>query len=164
MEDLLRVKANMLIMEDDVILKEEKKHELKNEINELLMLDADYIDLGGGAGLHPTEGWPFTKEEKKQDVYVVSTNSTRTTCAYLIRKQLAIDLLKLKEPILFPIDIQLTYLFQCIEAKVLWPRDELFIHGSEHGYYNNKRTVIKMFERQWLKAKSTRHDSRIKDF
>ena len=125
-----------LIMEDDVILKEEKKHELKNEINELLMLDADYIDLGGGAGLHPTEGWPFTKEEKKQDVYVVSTKSTRTTCAYLIRKQLAIDLLKLKEPILFPIDIQLTYLFQCIEAKVLWPKDELFIHGSEHGYYN----------------------------
>ena len=66
-----------------MILKEEKKHELKNKINELLMLDADYIDLGGGAGLHPTEGGRLQKK-KKQDVYVVSTNSTRTTCAYLI--------------------------------------------------------------------------------
>ena len=68
--------------------------------------------------------------------YKVETKTTRTTCAYLIKKKCAIELLRLRQPILFPIDIQLTYLFQFIEAKVIWPSDELFVHGSEHGFYN----------------------------
>ena len=125
-----------LIMEDDIIMKKENEKDINDKIIRLMHTGADYIDLAGGAGLRPGFGWPFKENRLIKGAYIVETKSTRTTCAYLIKRRFAIELLKLKHPILFPIDIQLTYLFQFIKAKVIWPRDELFIHGSEHGFYN----------------------------
>ena len=125
-----------LIMEDDIIMKKENENSIQKKITELINTGADYIDLAGGAGLRPGNGWPFKEEELMKGAYKVETKTTRTTCAYLIKKKCAIELLRLRQPILFPIDIQLTYLFQFIEAKVIWPSDELFVHGSEHGFYN----------------------------
>lgn len=123
-----------LILEDDVIFKD-------NSIDQILSLLEcddikyfDYIDLAGGCMLKPI-GQNFNKFNSS-NIYSLSVPSTRTTCAYLISKNLASHLIKSQQKIMFPIDFQLTYCLNLLDCNVGWIDPEIFIHGSEHGYYN----------------------------
>jgi len=120
----------LLIFEDDVLIKDVSA-EIVRSLTDNDLYGFDYIDLAGGANLSGFDVFPLANG----DIHHISTYSTRTTCAYLMRTTLALQLLSTKIPILFPIDFQLTYLFNIIRPRVGWLDPPPFDHGSVIGKY-----------------------------
>lgn len=124
-----------LVMEDDVIFRDDSLATLATLLAEL-PVDADYVDLGGGAGLKPETA--FRRLPGKQlSTYLIDPPSSRTTCAYLISKRFARAILSRPVEPLLPIDFQFNFFMAEHGAKVLWLEPTLFIHGSEFGYYGS---------------------------
>ena len=124
-----------LVLEDDIIFTDNSIEKVLELINNKNIRFFDYIDLGGGCMLKPY-GVNF-KKVRDTSIYSLEIPTTRTTCAYLISRKMATQLIENKQKIMFPIDFQLTYCFNILQSKVGWADPEIFIHGSEHGYYNS---------------------------
>ncbi len=120
----------IIVFEDDVLL-QENSVDLINLMIENDLFGYDYIDIAGGAGL---SGWDVYTQTNRY-VHHITRFSTRTTCAYIMRKSVALQLISAKTPILFPIDFQLTYMFSLIRPKVGWLDPPAFQHGSVIGTY-----------------------------
>jgi hypothetical protein len=120
----------ILVCEDDILIRECSAESIDSILSNDLF-GYDYIDLAGGAGLSGHDVFLQTHE----CIHHVTTFSTRTTCAYIMRRSLADQLLSIRIPILFPIDFQLTYLFSLIRPKVGWLATPVFDHGSVTGAY-----------------------------
>jgi len=120
----------LIVFEDDVLLTDKSK-DIIDGLKSVNFLNYDYIDLAGGAGLSAQGIY----EETGYGVYNITTYSTRTTCAYFMRTELARKILTLNLPIAFPIDFQLLYIFNILKPRVGWLEPPCFQHGSEKGTY-----------------------------
>ena len=129
-----------LVLEDDIIFKDTSIDQLFTLLKNIDLKYFDYIDLGGGCMLKP-DGLNFS-QFNDTNIYYLKVPSTRTTCAYLISKDFASPLISNQPKIMFPIDFQLTYCFNIFQSKVGWIDPEIFIHGSEHGYYNSSNPKL----------------------
>ena len=130
-----------IVMEDDVIFKENSLRQIKKLIT-ILPDDYDYIDIGGGSGLNANYCQQYIQDYRIPNIFRLIYPSTRTTCAYIIHRRLAQKLIACEIPILFPIDFQLTYLFNLFGSSIGWVEPSLVLHGSETGHYasSNERT------------------------
>jgi hypothetical protein len=120
-----------LVLEDDVILHEGSMAALQGLLKNVHLLNFDYIDLAGGSNMYPQGVF----NEFSKGLYHIDPPSSRTTCAYLISKSLCEKLVTNGMDVLQPIDVDLNYFFRKFSANVFWAEPTMFIHGSEHGYY-----------------------------
>ena len=142
-----------MICEDDIIFKEEyEERETLNIIAKLSELDLDYIDLAGGCNLMPVSN----KFATIIQACACTKRSPLVQHAYMIKRTLAKKLLEAKIDIMFPIDYQLIYQLNLLEANVGWLETTLSFTVV------SKATIVEvilgdliiMFERQWFSAES----------
>ena len=119
-----------LVLEDDVVLKADSLKYLEYVIGNIPQ-DCKYLDLAGGANLAP-----FADHIRTDGCfYKITPPMTRTTCAYIINKQLCADLISNTLSIVLPVDWQLMHYFNTNCTNVYWLEPKMFIHGSEEGKY-----------------------------
>lgn len=122
------------VLEDDFMLKPDSLARLDALIGHLPQA-CDYIDLAGGCGFHCRE-----EEEVSPGLRRLSVARTRTTCAYLISRDLCRRISALDVcPSAVAIDWMLNNIFTRINCAVYWTEPEIFLHGSEITRSSNLR-------------------------
>ena len=117
-----------IVLEDDILVKESSKEDLRRALR-LLGSEVDYIDLGGGCEL-PNFPLDTTHE---LDMGFVRTNPprSRTTAAYAVTPEAALEIAKGLFPCIFPLDWSFQYIFLEKKLKVLWSQPSCLVHGSQ---------------------------------
>ena len=122
--------SHLLVLEDDAILSEFSLEKIRSL---LWNTRFDYYDLAGGDGIkaYPSVicNTPYITGE------ILKSPNTRTSCAYILNKSTAKDIItRFKTPCM-PIDWQMMYALRNIPtpATVFWSTDELVTHGSSLG-------------------------------
>lgn len=121
-----------IILEDDFILKDNSVAALQNIISNSIV-EWDFIDIAGGAGLTPRE----QDKEVSPGLFSIVPPRTRTTCGYLISNRLCKKIVTLNMPPTAPCDWELTYFMQRFNAKAFWTMPTIILHGSEINLYQS---------------------------
>lgn len=121
---------NCLIFEDDAVITENFKENLKSILNELENLDFDFCFLSSGCNLHSNN----IIEQKK----LYESDSTRTVSGYIVKNK---NLSKILETVPFygAIDWHLNWIKEELNLKFYWAEPPLIIHGSQDIYKSNIR-------------------------
>lgn len=129
-----KLNSPALILEDDLIMKENTL-ELIEQAFELCTKSFDYVDLGGGCNLSPSEDELCNSNYK--NFALLSTPRSRTSAGYMISPKAAAILADEMTPFVMPTGWQFNYLFQKYNFKVAWSHPPAFIHGSQSNYYKS---------------------------
>jgi len=133
----------ILILEDDALPTESAFNIIKKIIENLKSKNT-WVNLNSGAGLKRT------KSERKIDsngLFRVRPASTRCAVAYLISRDLAIQMIHFIDeyglPDWLPIDVIYQALLRKCRAKAYWQDPPVFQQGSENGTYESFFELIR---------------------
>ena len=132
LREIKKLNSPALVLEDDVMLKENTL-ELIKQAFELCTESFDYVDLGGGCDLAPSED--ELSINNYRNFSLLSIPRTRTTAGYMISPRAAAMLAEGMTPFIMPTGWQFNYIFQKHNFKVAWSDPPAFIHGSESESY-----------------------------
>ena len=121
-----------IVAEDDIIFTEQSLRYLV-QLLDALPQDADYIDIGGGCGLKPRLG----NKCVNGFFFEIHPPRDRTTCATILSRSFARQLVALRPPICLHPDWTLTWAFTQLQSKVYWVEPTVFGHGSEMNVYRS---------------------------
>jgi hypothetical protein len=130
----------ILVLEDDAVL----NTDVKNAQTIIEQIKIDYkprkiwIDLNLGAGLTRTK---TDKKIDRNNLFRVRPPTTRCAVAYLISRDLAIEIISLLQQYGVPQWLYIDNLYQVatrrLKARSYWQTPEIFIQGSEIGNYSS---------------------------
>jgi hypothetical protein len=124
-----------IIAEDDIMSTSESKELLDRALIVTRECGYDYVDLAGGAGMHPE---PSPGSGLMENIALITPARTRTNACYLVSRKYAEVVVNNFFPLVFPIDWHLQYIFKIFPPKKCgWTRMPPFIHGSESGIYKS---------------------------
>jgi hypothetical protein len=121
-----------IVLEDDVIF---KLNSFKTLHHLLLTLpkNFDYICLAGGSYIKHSK---ILKRIFNKNLFKINTQSTRTTCGYIISKKFLKKIFSNKSSFSLPIDFELNILLSNKKASVYWTEPTIVTHGSANNWYN----------------------------
>lgn len=127
----------ILVLEDDAI-PVDKAFELVDEIIMRYKPSKTWMNLNSGANLTRTSSDPKPDEF---GLFRVIPAGTRCAAAYLVSKDLAIQILRLIEkfgtPTWLPIDLVYQAALRKTKAKAYWQEPVSFLQGSEAGHFKS---------------------------
>ena len=127
-----------IIFEDDIFVQDNSKTQLFSLLNSWNSLDGAYLDIAGGAGLTADNDLSLHINDL---LYHCQPARTRTNACYCVSKQLALRVLNLFFPLVFPIDWHLQYILHTLkEPSCYWSIEPPLIHGSENGLVKSWRS------------------------
>lgn len=125
-----------IVAEDDILSNAKTNSLFSDAVSAAYSLNYDYIDLAGGANLHPEK--LINTETTTKNVVDISPARTRTNACYLISRRYARLVVNRFFPLAFPIDWHLQHIFAtCPPLRCGWSIEAPFIHGSELGAYRS---------------------------
>ena len=127
----------ILVLEDDAI-PVDKAFELVDEIIMRYKPSKTWMNLNSGANLTRTSSDP---KPDKFGLFRIIPAGTRCAAAYLVSKDLAIEILSLIEkfgtPTWLPIDLVYQAALRKTKAKAYWQEPVSFLQGSEEGHFKS---------------------------
>jgi len=130
----------ILILEDDALLNTDVKsaQTIIEQIKSDYKPNKTWIDLNLGAGLTRTK---TDKKIDRNNLFKVRPPTTRCAVAYLISRDLAIEILSLLKVHGVPAWLYIDNLYQVairrLKARSYWQTPEIFVQGSENGSYSS---------------------------
>jgi GR25 family glycosyltransferase involved in LPS biosynthesis len=139
LEEIMRTGDEIsLVLEDDVIFREDFRPNLEKYIAQLPP-EWDILYPGSGCGLH------LSREPNGPNVIRHPRSESRTADCYVIRQKAAGKILSTISPFTLPFDWELSYHQRKHGLNVYWAEPSIAFQGSELGLYGSSMDLNRVF-------------------